>query len=167
MILQYYHTLSREENLFPFPFDQYHSTSVIIIQQNISSSLELIPTTTLFNAQATYYKMENINESFNQVNIILKSVESNMAAATQLGPSQSQCLPVIGEILSRLKRIVAVSQDHVQSESGYDSFSSQEDVSQISVTSSSVSLSAQIPSSLSQLKGDCFIDKIKAFIWSL
>ena len=92
-------------------------------------------------------KMEDIKQSFNEINEMLQSVVSKMAAASQ--PGQSQCLPVIAEILHKMEMIVSSQVSSVQSESGYDSSSCQDDVS---VSSISPSIDA-IPSPISNKHG--------------
>ena len=110
--------------------------------------------------------------TFNQISNMLESVESKFAASSQV--SQSQVLPAIADTLCTMEMIVAaVSQDCVQSESGYDSSASasQEDLVSLSLsasTPSSASLPASTPSlSSTQSKGDKFISHIKDAICRL
>ena len=103
-------------------------------------------------AQASYQvkKMEdikNIEELFSQINAIVTTVQSKMAAAPT-----TQYLPLIADLLSRMEEMVA-SQAVSQSESGYDtcdavsdavSVSSQSSSSSSSVSSFPVSTPAQV-----------------------
>ena len=98
--------------------------------------------------------MEDLKMTFNQISNMLESVESKFAASSQV--SQSELLPAIADILSKMERIVS-SQMCLQSESGYDSSSSSQDDSV-----SSVSTSTPI-----QTQGDQYINAITTVICRL
>ena len=122
-----------------------------------------------YNATAAYHqiKMEDIMQNFNEINKMLESVESKMAAAASY-VSQSQFLPAIADILSKMERMVLVSSQMSlmsMSESGYDSCTSQDDAS--SVSTSTVPTSSPMPSSIPKPKGDSYIDKIKSVLCRL
>jgi len=116
-------------------------------------------------AEASYHKkMEDIKDTFTQINMMLKSVQSKMAAA----PTKDY-LPLIAEVLSRMEEMVANASQVSQSESGYDTCDADvSDVVSVSSLSSSASMSSSSPAAASaQLKGDKHIDKIKTAICQL
>ena len=119
-----------------------------------------------FNAQATYtnIKMEEdiIKQNFIQVNKLLQSVESKIAASSAV--SQSMFLPAIADILSKMERIVSSSSQMCpQSESGYDSCSSQDDSVPVPSMPMPSTEKASTPSPTPQANST-FINQLTSFI---